>query len=129
MAEDDPTLDPTEGDAPKRGRAFISDGRGLTLMEEVPWESRQLRALLSLALAEERLAGEGVFVVLRSRTGDGYTARRLATLPAHLPILLRVTRCEGRWIAIGPEGTGPHEVFPNGSARPWDGPVPVEALA
>jgi hypothetical protein len=100
---------------PRQGRAFISD--------------RQLRALLSLALAEERLAGAGVFVVLRSRTGDGYTARRLASLPAHLPILLRVTLCEGHWIAVGPPGTEPHEVFPNGMAQPWDGPVPVEALA
>jgi hypothetical protein len=114
---------------PRQGRAFISDGTGLTLLEDVPWENRQLRALLSLALAEERLAGAGVFVVLRSRTGDGYTARRLASLPAHLPILLRVTLCEGHWIAVGPPGTEPHEVFPNGMAQPWDGPVPVEALA
>ena len=127
--QDTEPIPPAEDTAlPNRpGRAFISNGVGLTLLEEVAWNSRWLRALLSLALADERLTGEGAFAVVRSRTGEGYTARRL-----HPPVsspLLRVTLCEGHWIAVGPAGSEPREVFSDGSSRPWDGPVPVEALS
>lgn len=122
--------DATEDNPPsaRPGRSFISDGIGLTLLEEVLWNSRRLRALLSLALADDRLTSEGVFAVVRSRTGDGYTARHLRLPAPAAPILLRVTLCDGRWIAVGPAGTEPREIFADGSSHPWDGPVPVEAL-
>jgi hypothetical protein len=113
----------------RSGRVFISDGETLTPLEAVPWNNRQLTALLSLALEDERLVHEGVFAVLRSKTGSGYTARRIAAIPSATPELLRVTLCAGRWIAVGPAGTEPREVFPDGKTRPWEGPVPVEALS
>lgn len=111
------------------GRAFLSDGEGLTPLEGVPWASRQLRAVLSVALGDERLTAEGAFAVVPGRHPGAYTARRLITLPPHAPVVLRVVRCEGRWIAVGPAGTEPREVFGDGRSSAWDGPVPVEALA
>jgi hypothetical protein len=124
-----PLADVGEAAQTRPGRAFISDGVGLTLLEEVPWGNRRLKALLSVALADEHLVGEGAFAVLRSRQGEGYTARRIRSLAPNMAVLLRITLCDGRWIAIGPPGTEPHEVFADGHARPWDGPVPVEALS
>ena len=116
------------GAAPS-GRAFLSDGVGLTPLEGVPWGSRQLRAVLSVALGDARLTAEGAFAVVPGRHAGAYTARRLVTLPPHAPVVLRVVRWEDRWIAVGPEGTEPREVFSDGRSSAWDGPVPVEALA
>ena len=101
---------------------------GLTPLEGVPWGSRRLRAVLSVALGDERLTAEGAFAVVPGRHAGAYTARRLV-LPPHAPVVLRVVRWEERWIAVGPEGTEPREVFGDGHSRAWDGPVPVEALA
>ena len=111
------------------GRAFISDGGRLTPLEEVPWDSRQLRAVLSVALGEERLTGEGAFAIVPGRNLGAYTARRLGALAPGASVLLRVVLCEGRWVAVGPAGTEPREVFADGHSLPWHGPVPVEALA
>lgn len=114
---------------PPTGRAFVSDGKGLTLIEQVPWSSRQLQAALSVAMAHERFITEGAFAVVYGRHRGAYTARRIGSLDAHTPVVLKVVSCEGHWIAVGPTGTGPREVFPDGDSQPWDGPVPVEALA
>ena len=111
------------------GRTFLSDGVGLTPLEDVPWRSRQLRAVLSVALGDARLTAEGAFAVVPGRHPGAYTARRLSVLPPHAPVVLRVVRCEERWIAVGPAGTEPREVFGDGRSCPWEGPVPVEALA
>ena len=116
-------------DAPPAGRAFLSDGVGLTRLEEVPWDSRRLRAVLAVALGDTRLAGAGAFAVVPGRHAGAYTARPLGALAPHAPVVLRVTRCAGRWVAVGPDGTGPREVFGDGRSQAWDGPVPVEALA
>ena len=119
----------TDAQVVPSGRAFISDGVGLTPLEGVPWGSRRLRAVLSVALSDERLTAEGAFAVVPGRHAGAYTARRLLTLPPHAPVVLRVVRCEERWIAVGPAGTEPREVFDDGRSSAWDGPVPVEALA
>lgn len=124
-----PESDAAPTPAPLPGRAFLSDGGSLTLLEGVPWDSRRLRAILSVALGDERLTGEGAFAVVPGRHPGAYTARRLGALPPHAPVVLRVVLCDGRWIAVGPAGTEPREVFGDGRSRAWDGPVPVEALA
>ena len=121
---------PSAGEtASPTGRSFLSDDGALTPLEGVPWDSRRLRATLSVALADERLTGEGAFAVVPGRNAGAYTARRLSTLAPHAPVVLRVVLCEERWVAVGPAGTEPREVFTDGRSRPWEGPVPVEALA
>lgn len=114
---------------PPPGREFVSDGDELTLIEQVPWASRQLHAALSVAMEHEHFVTEGAFAVVYGRHRGAYTARRLGSLDAHTPVVLKVVLCDGHWVAVGPTGTAPREVFPDGESRPWDGPVPVEALA
>lgn len=111
------------------GRTFISDGETLTLLEEVPWNSLRLRSVLAVALDDERLVSGGAFAIMPGRHAGGYTARRIATLPPNAPVVLRVALWEGHWVAVGPAGTEPREVFHDGRSQPWYGPVPVEALA
>lgn len=119
-------ITPPSGTPP--GRTFVSTGEGLTLLEQVSWTSRNLRALLSAALDDERLAGAGAFAVVHGRSPGTYTARLLGTVAPHIAVVLKVVLWEGHWIAIGPAGTEPREVFRDGTSAAWDGPVPVQAL-
>jgi hypothetical protein len=111
------------------GRAFVSDGIELTLLEEVPWDSKELRAALSIALEHEHFISDGGFAIVHGRHTGAYTGRRLGGVSTHLRAVLKVVFCEGRWIAIGPPGTEPREIFSDGRSHTWEGPVPVEALA
>jgi hypothetical protein len=113
-------------DAP--GRAFLSDGKELTPIEQLPWDSGRLRAALSVALAHESFITEGAFAIVHGRARGAYAGRRLGGIGPYTPVVLKVIRSDGRWIAVGPAGTGPREVFHDGRSQPWDGPVPVEAL-
>ncbi len=120
----------TEGgaaDAPP-GRTFLSDGGGLTQLEQVPWDSGRLRAALSVALGHESFVSEGAFAIVHGRARGAFAGRRLGGIGPYTPVVLKVIRYEGHWIAVGPAGTGPREVFPDGASQPWDGPIPVEAL-
>jgi hypothetical protein len=116
------------GHAP-HGNTFISDGVGLTRLQAVPWNSRTLRATVSVALADERLRGKGAFAIVHGRHAGTYTARPLGSFAEHMQVVLKVVLCDTRWLAIGPAGTEPREVFADGHSEVLTGPVPVEALA
>lgn len=111
------------------GNTFISDGTGLTRLQAVPWNSRSLRATVSVALADERLRGKGAFAIVHGRHAGTYTARPLGSVAEHIHVVLKVVLCDTRWLAIGPAGTEPREVFADGHSEVLTGPVPVEALA
>lgn len=122
------TAAPETAPAP-HGQTFISDGVGLTRLQAVPWNSRTLRATVSVALADERLRGKGAFAIVHGRHAGTYTARPLGTIAEHTQVVLKVVLCDTRWLAIGPTGTEPREVFADGHSEVLTGPVPVEALA
>ncbi len=130
-SDDAPDSTASEPEAPHapHGSTFISDGIGLTRLQEVPWNSRNLRATLSLALADERLRGKGAFAVVHGRSAGTYTARPLGSVGEHIHVVLKVVLCDTHWLAIGPAGTEPREVFADGRSEVLTGPVPVEALA
>ncbi len=111
------------------GNTFISDGGGLTRLQVVPWNSRSLRATVSVALADDRLRGKGAFAIVHGRHAGTYTARPLGSVAEHIHVVLKVVLCDARWLAIGPAGTEPREVFADGHSEVLTGPVPVEALA
>ncbi len=112
-----------------QGSTFISDGAGLTRLQAVPWNSRPLRATVSVALGDARLRDKGAFAIVHGRHAGTYTARPLGSLAEGALVVLKVVLCDGRWLAIGPAGTEPREVFADGHSEALVGPVPVEALA
>ncbi len=118
-----------EAAPPPHGNTFISDGVGLTRLQAVPWNSRSLRATMSVALADERLRSKGAFAIVHGRHAGTYTARPLGTFAEHTHVVLKIVLCDTRWLAIGPAGTEPREVFADGHSEVLTGPVPVEALA
>lgn len=111
------------------GQTFISDGVGLTRLQAVPWNSRTLRATLLVALADERLRSKGAFAIVHGRHAGTYTARPLGSVAEGALVVLKVVLCETHWLAVGPAGTEPREVFADGHSEVLTGPVPVEALA
>lgn len=127
-APDNTSPDPEAAHVP-HGNTFISDGIGLTRLQAVPWNSRSLRATVSVALADERLRGKGAFAIVHGRHAGTYTARPLGSVAEHIHVVLKVVLCDARWLAIGPAGTEPREVFADGHSEVLTGPVPVEALA
>lgn len=112
-----------------QGSTFISDGAGLTRLQAVPWNSRSLRATVSVALGDARLRDKGAFAIVHGRHAGTYTARPLGSVAEGALVVLKVVLCDGHWLAIGPAGTEPREVFADGHSEALVGPVPVEALA